>query len=147
MDETDASFAGSIPELYDTYLVPLIFEAYASDLARRVAETEPAHVLEIAAGTGVVTRALAPLLGKRAHYVVSDLNQPMLTGRPAGRVRTGASPGDRRTRSIFRSKTPASTRFSVSSARCSFPIGSQAIGKRVASSNAAVGFFSMFGTG
>ncbi len=78
MGETDSSFAGSIPDIYDAYLVPLIFEAYASDLARRAAETEPAHVLEMAAGTGVVARALAPLLGKRAHYVVSDLNQPML---------------------------------------------------------------------
>ena len=78
MPETDRSFAGSIPDLYDTYLVPLIFEAYASDLARRAASTNPSRVLEIAAGTGVVARALARHLGKRAHYVVSDLNQPML---------------------------------------------------------------------
>jgi len=75
---SDKLFAGSIPEIYDTYLVPLIFEAYASDLARRVAEGAPTRVLETAAGTGVVTRALAPLLGKGAHYFVSDLNQPML---------------------------------------------------------------------
>jgi ubiquinone/menaquinone biosynthesis C-methylase UbiE len=78
MSATDKVFAGSIPEIYDTYLVPLIFEAYASDLARRVAEAAPARVLETAAGTGVVTRALAPLLDKGARYVVSDLNQPML---------------------------------------------------------------------
>jgi len=78
MSGTDKLFAGSIPEFYDTYMVPLIFEPYASDLARRVAESAPAQVLETAAGTGVVTRALAPLLEKGAHYVVSDLNQPML---------------------------------------------------------------------
>lgn len=78
MSATDKLFAGSIPEIYDTYLVPLIFEAYASDLARRVAEAAPARVLETAAGTGVVTRALAPLLEKGARYIVSDLNQPML---------------------------------------------------------------------
>ena len=78
MSATDKLFAGSIPEIYDTYLVPLIFEAYASDLARRVAEAAPVRVLETAAGTGVVTRALAPLLEKGARYVVSDLNQPML---------------------------------------------------------------------
>jgi ubiquinone/menaquinone biosynthesis C-methylase UbiE len=78
MGGTDTSFAGSIPDIYDAYLVPLIFEAYGSDLARRAAETEPAWVLETAAGTGVVTRALAPLLGGHAHYAVSDLNQPML---------------------------------------------------------------------
>ena len=78
MSDTDKIFAGPIPEIYDAYLVPLLFEAYASDLARRVAQADPAHVLETAAGSGVVTRALAPLLRQGARYVVSDLNQPML---------------------------------------------------------------------
>jgi len=78
MSASDKLFAGLIPEIYDADLVPLIFEAYASDLARRVAEAAPMQVLETAAGTGVVTRALAPLLEKGARYVVSDLNQPML---------------------------------------------------------------------
>lgn len=78
MPAMDKLFAGSIPEMYDTCLVPLIFQAYATDLARRVAGAAPAQVLETAAGTGVVTRALAPLLGARASYTVSDLNQPML---------------------------------------------------------------------
>ena len=78
MSASDKVFAGSIPEIYDTHLVPLIFEAFASDLARRVAELSPMQVLETAAGTGVVTRALAPRLGDGARYVVSDLNQPML---------------------------------------------------------------------
>jgi ubiquinone/menaquinone biosynthesis C-methylase UbiE len=73
----DTVFAGSIPEIYDSYLVPLIFEAYASDLARRVVEGSAARVLETAAGSGVVTRALAPLLDNSARYLVSDLNQPM----------------------------------------------------------------------
>ena len=78
MSAADRVFAGSVPEIYDTYLVPLIFQAFASDLARRVAEAAPAQVLETAAGTGVVTRVLAPLLDKGARYIVSDLNQPML---------------------------------------------------------------------
>jgi ubiquinone/menaquinone biosynthesis C-methylase UbiE len=78
MSALDKVFAGSIPDIYDTHLVPLIFEAFASDLARRVAELAPTQVLETAAGTGVVTRALAPRLGDSARYTVSDLNQPML---------------------------------------------------------------------
>jgi SAM-dependent methyltransferase len=78
MSGSDKVFAGSIPELYDTYLVPLIFEPYALDLARRVADVAPGQVLETAAGTGVVTRALAPRLGADARYVVTDLNPPML---------------------------------------------------------------------
>ncbi|MBB6408483.1 class I SAM-dependent methyltransferase [Mesorhizobium sangaii] len=78
MSETDKVFAGSIPENYDRYMVPLIFEPFAADLARRAASLSPSAVLEIAAGTGVVTRALAPKLSPGATYVVTDLNQPML---------------------------------------------------------------------
>lgn len=74
----DKVFAGSIPENYDSRMVPLIFAPYADDLARRVASFAPLAVLEIAAGTGVVTRALAPLLGGDARYVATDLNQPMI---------------------------------------------------------------------
>ncbi|MDX8466236.1 methyltransferase domain-containing protein [Mesorhizobium sp. VK23B] len=78
MLETDKVFAGSIPENYDRHMVPLIFEPYAADLARRAASLSPGSVLEIAAGTGVVTRALAPKLPSGASYVVTDLSQPML---------------------------------------------------------------------
>jgi len=78
MPETDRRFAGAIPEIYDTYFVPLIFAPYAGDLARRVAAAEPAAVLETAAGTGAVTRALAPLLRDDCRYVVTDLNPAML---------------------------------------------------------------------
>jgi ubiquinone/menaquinone biosynthesis C-methylase UbiE len=78
MLETDKVFAGSIPENYDRYMVPLIFAPYAADLAHRAAALSPSAVLEIAAGTGVVTRALAPRLSSDASYVVTDLNQPML---------------------------------------------------------------------
>ena len=46
MVATDKVFAGSIPELYNRFLVPLIFEPYALDLARRLAATRPRHVLE-----------------------------------------------------------------------------------------------------
>src|SRR3954468_12831175 len=77
MAGTDKLFAGNIPEIYDRFLVPLIFEAYARDVAEGVAETEPHDVLETAAGTGVLTRALASRLPE-ARIVATDLNQPML---------------------------------------------------------------------
>jgi len=77
MATSDAAFSGSIPELYNTVLVPLIFESYARDLAARVAALEPRRVLETAAGTGVVTRALSAAL-PAADYVATDLNQAML---------------------------------------------------------------------
>ncbi|MGH6712067.1 MAG: class I SAM-dependent methyltransferase [Bradyrhizobium sp.] len=78
MSETDKLFAGSIPENYDRNMVPLIFETYARDIAQRVAALAPKSVLETAAGSGVVTRALTPVLAPDASFVVTDLNQPML---------------------------------------------------------------------
>ena len=78
MAESDKVFAGSIPQFYDTLMVPLIFAAYAADLAELVAASSPGSVLETAAGSGVVTRLLAPRLCADACYLVTDLNQPML---------------------------------------------------------------------
>jgi ubiquinone/menaquinone biosynthesis C-methylase UbiE len=76
--DTDKIFTGSIPKLYEEYLVPLIFEPYAADLVNRVASQSPARVLEIAAGTGVVTRKLASVLPESVSIVATDLNQAML---------------------------------------------------------------------
>jgi len=76
--DTDKVFTGSIPELYESHLVPLIFEPYAADLAERLASNSLTCVLEIAAGTGVVTRALASTLPDGVSIVATDLNQPML---------------------------------------------------------------------
>lgn len=78
MKSTDKLFAGSIPAIYDRYIVPLIFKPYALDLARRMAKAEPRDVLETAAGTGVLTRAAAGLLPPRVRIVATDLNQSML---------------------------------------------------------------------
>src|SRR3954462_6701306 len=78
MRETDRLFEGSIPETYDRYLGPLLFEPYACDLAARLAALAPARVLETAAGTGVATRALARALPAGAVIVATDLNRPML---------------------------------------------------------------------
>ena len=76
--DTDQVFAGSIPKLYDTYLVPLIFEPYAADVANRLRSRALSRVLEIAAGTGVVTRALASVLPESVAIVATDLNQAMI---------------------------------------------------------------------
>ncbi|MFC5576747.1 class I SAM-dependent methyltransferase [Lysobacter niabensis] len=75
---TDTRFSGSIPELYERYLVPLIFQPYAADLAARTAALPAREVLEIAAGTGVVTRELAARLAADVAIVATDLNPPML---------------------------------------------------------------------
>jgi ubiquinone/menaquinone biosynthesis C-methylase UbiE len=75
---SDTSFAGAMPQAYETLLVPLIFEPYAVDVAARLAARPLTRVLEVAAGTGVVTRRLAASLAKSVAIVATDLNEPML---------------------------------------------------------------------
>ena len=75
---SDRAFVGSVPRIYTSMLVPLIFEFYARDLAARVAERPASRLLEIAAGTGVVTRALVALLPATSAIVATDLNPAML---------------------------------------------------------------------
>jgi SAM-dependent methyltransferase len=75
---SDAAFGGLIAALYEQRLVPLIFEPYAGDIATRAEALRPARVLEIAAGTGVVTRRLARVLPANVEIVATDLNVPML---------------------------------------------------------------------
>lgn len=84
MTITDHVFAGSIPALYDLCLGPLLFAPYARDLAARAAALGPPRILETAAGTGIVTKALADAL-PQADIVATDLNQAMLDV-AAGRV-------------------------------------------------------------
>src|SRR5689334_22137226 len=76
--DVDRLFAGSIPQLYEQHMVPLIFETYADDLAARVVRRSPKSMLEVAAGTGVVTRRLADALPHPTSIVATDLNQAML---------------------------------------------------------------------
>ena len=77
-NNSDKVFAGSIPSIYDTHLVPLIFAPYAADLARRLASRPITRLLEIAAGTGAVTRALDSALPANVSIVATDLNPAML---------------------------------------------------------------------
>jgi SAM-dependent methyltransferase len=76
--EEAARFTGSIPENYDHGLGPHIFADYAGELARRVASLQPANVLELAAGTGIVSRKLRDALAAECELTASDLNPPML---------------------------------------------------------------------
>lgn len=77
MATDDTAFEGSIPEFYDRFMVPLIFECYARDMVRRVAALNPHRVLEAAAGTGAVTRAMSAALSG-TDIVATDLNQAMI---------------------------------------------------------------------
>ena len=76
--ESDSVFSGEVAELYEALLVPLIFEPYAADVARRLSGLDSAAILEVAAGTGVVTRALASALSATVALTATDLNQAMI---------------------------------------------------------------------
>ena len=78
MTDADHRFAGSIPELYDRHLGPVIFEPYAEDLTRRVTRQPDGSVLETACGTGILTRRLRARLPARTLVVATDLSDSML---------------------------------------------------------------------
>lgn len=73
-----ASFTGSIPEYYDSCLGPAWFDAFAQDLAQRLPARPPGDVLEIACGTGLVTRRLRARLDPSVRLTATDLSKAML---------------------------------------------------------------------
>jgi ubiquinone/menaquinone biosynthesis C-methylase UbiE len=78
MADVKASFSGYIPQYYDKCLGPALFDAYAADLAQRLPEKPPGDVLEIACGTGLVTRRLRERLDSTVRLVATDLSKAML---------------------------------------------------------------------
>jgi len=78
IDGSDKDFRDAIAKVYESHLVPLIFQPYAEDLVPRIASRQPTNVLEIAAGTGVVTRAMTSGLPASVAIVATDLNQSMI---------------------------------------------------------------------
>ena len=75
--DQDRLWAGSMPQAYDRWLAPAIFQPFAADLAQRAAGLAPRRVLEIAAGTGVLTRELVTAL-PAAQVTATDLNAAMV---------------------------------------------------------------------
>lgn len=78
MSGSSAEFSGSVPRFYDRYLGPVLFEPYAADLVSRLPARDRLRVLEVACGTGIVTRRLRQALGDSASVVATDLNEPMV---------------------------------------------------------------------
>ena len=78
MEEPAQLYSGSIPALYDRYRGPVFFEPFARDLADRLADLRAGNLLEIAAGTGIVTRVLARVLPDTVSILATDISQDML---------------------------------------------------------------------
>ena len=88
--ESNARFVGSIPEQYDRFLGPMLFDPYAVDLVRRLRVPPAGRVLEVACGTGIVTARLRAALPPGATLVATDLNEPMIGYARAARGLGGA---------------------------------------------------------
>jgi SAM-dependent methyltransferase len=78
MSDMNRSFAGSMPEFYDRFLVPVLFEPFASEMAKRLDTLAAGDLLEVAAGTGILTRALARTLSPSVRITATDLNPAMI---------------------------------------------------------------------
>ena len=78
MTDKNAAFVGSIPENYDRYLGPMFFEPFALDISERLSSRPVAAVLEVACGTGIVTRQLRNRLPKSVKFTATDLNEAMI---------------------------------------------------------------------
>ena len=76
--DSDSVLSSSVFDVYDELLVPLIFQAYADDLARRLSDLRAGSILEVAAGTGAVTRAMAGSLPDEVTITATDLVQGMV---------------------------------------------------------------------
>src|SRR5215472_3712870 len=74
----DSLWVGSMPEAYDRWLAPAVFQPFAFDLAERSARHNPRRVLELAAGTGVLTRELIAAVPD-AEVTATDLNAAMVS--------------------------------------------------------------------
>ena len=129
MSHADSAFTGKIPELYDRLMGPMLFHPYAAEMARRLRWLTAGHVLETAAGTGIVTRAMAAALPPAVAITATDLNQPMLDHAAAQPGAERASSGGRRMRRRCRFRRRRSTPSSASSASCSLPTRLPAIAR------------------
>ncbi len=72
------AFTGSVPQTYHTYLGPMIFDAYARDMARRLTTRANDRILELACGTGIVTKEIARTMPPAATLLATDLNEAMI---------------------------------------------------------------------
>jgi SAM-dependent methyltransferase len=78
MTDIRTNFGGSIPAYYDECLGPAFFDACGAELVKTVPARAPGDVLEIACGTGLVTRKLRERLDPDVRLVATDLSKAMI---------------------------------------------------------------------
>ena len=78
MSDNKADFGGAVAQGYDRDMGPVFFAGYASETAQRVSALAPSRVLEVACGTGIVTRAMRDAMPGSTHLTATDLNPDMM---------------------------------------------------------------------
>ena len=78
MSDNAAEFTGDIPTHYDTGLGPNLFTDFGDRLTGAACDGPATKVIELAAGTGIVSRKLRDSLRRESSLLVTDLNAPML---------------------------------------------------------------------
>jgi ubiquinone/menaquinone biosynthesis C-methylase UbiE len=73
----DQRWSESMPAAYEQYLVPVVFRPFAEDLTAKAAALHPRRILELAAGTGVLTSNLLAT-APSAEVTATDLNEAMV---------------------------------------------------------------------
>jgi ubiquinone/menaquinone biosynthesis C-methylase UbiE len=73
------AYEGDIPRNYENYLGPVLFEPYAADLAGRVDAAKAKSVLELACGTGILSRTLRRKLGTQTRLIATDISEAMIS--------------------------------------------------------------------
>jgi ubiquinone/menaquinone biosynthesis C-methylase UbiE len=76
--DSDRFLSASVFDVYDELLVPLMFQTYADDVVRRLTDLRAGSILEVAAGTGAVTRAMAHSLPAEVTITATDVVQGMV---------------------------------------------------------------------
>jgi SAM-dependent methyltransferase len=72
-------FGGKISQNYEDYLGAFLFEPYAIDLASRINWNGVTQILELACGSGRLTRHIAALLPATVAFTATDLSNDMIT--------------------------------------------------------------------
>lgn len=141
-----ADFSGDIPLNYDRGLGPVLFVDYAADIARRaVSGATPLQVLEAAAGSGIVTRALRDALPANAHLTATDLNPDMLAIAREKFTSDEAVEFQQADATALPFADGSFDTWSASLASCSIQTRTRAIGRRIASSRGTDGICSASG--